>query len=257
MGYSVPILHLLLVLFIQVPAELGFYHLCFITCEPCVCGLYTCHAYSLVSVYNDIVVPLLKNYPDALYFCDHRGTSVSQLLSMLNRHILSAEESDSDSSDSEVTSNSLSRTTDFAVSICVCMRPSRLDPSNHDVQCTCSQWRPYHFLAAARQWKKTGCAEKLLCSDADEDVQGNRLELGGCCHTPSPIFWHPAPSSPLCCTWSHHWRGTPYLCASVCQNHPCNFYKSHAFESFRVFPATEPKRFTTQFSPFCAPPPPQ
>lgn len=94
---------------------------------------------SLVSVYNDIVVPLLKNYPDALYFCDHRGTSVSQLLSMLNRHILSAEESDSDSSDSEVMSSSLSRTTDFAVSVCVRMRSSKLDPSNHEAQCTCSQ----------------------------------------------------------------------------------------------------------------------
>lgn len=140
MGYSVPILHLLLVLFIQVPAQSSaFLPLCFITCEPCVCGLYTCRVCSLVSVYNDIVVPLLKNYPDALYFCDHRGTSVSQLLSMLNRHILSAEESDSDSSDSEVMSSSLSRTTDFAVSVCVCMHPSKLDPSSHEAQCTCSQ----------------------------------------------------------------------------------------------------------------------
>ena len=128
--------------------------LCFITCEPCVCGQYTCHVCSLISVYNDVVVPLLKNYPDALYFCDHRGTSVSQLLSMLNRHLLSAEESDSDSSDSEVMSNSFSRSTDFAVSVCVCMRPSELDPSNHEAQCACSQWRSYRFLTAARQRRK-------------------------------------------------------------------------------------------------------
>ena len=67
-----------------------------------ICGVHAC---SFVSVYNDIVVPLLKNYPDALYFADHRGSSVSQLLSMLNHHILSADESDSDSSDSEVKSN--------------------------------------------------------------------------------------------------------------------------------------------------------
>ena len=57
-----------------------------------------------LSVYSEIVIPLLKNYPNAVNYCDRQGTDICCLLSSLNRHIRTEDDSDSDSdsSDSEV-----------------------------------------------------------------------------------------------------------------------------------------------------------
>jgi hypothetical protein len=60
----------------------------------------------LVPVYNTIVVPLLKDYPDAFYICDKHGNSVSQLLSTLHRYMLRAYEGGSDSTSSDTGSDS-------------------------------------------------------------------------------------------------------------------------------------------------------
>ena len=56
--------------------------------------------YFFVLVYNGIVIPLLKHYPDVFYTSNHRGVSVGHLLASLNHHMMVAYHSDSDSSDS-------------------------------------------------------------------------------------------------------------------------------------------------------------
>ncbi|XP_076436419.1 NF-kappa-B inhibitor-like protein 1 [Babylonia areolata] len=55
-------------------------------------------------VYRNVVIPLLKEFPDAVQFCDRRGADLCSLLTILNRHIQTGDtssETDSDSSDSE------------------------------------------------------------------------------------------------------------------------------------------------------------
>ncbi|KAL8612813.1 hypothetical protein ACOMHN_033483 [Nucella lapillus] len=69
-------------------------------------------------VYRNVVIPLLKEYPDAVNFCDRRGADLCTLLTLLNRHIRTADSSSdsdtedtdssySESSDSEASQNSL------------------------------------------------------------------------------------------------------------------------------------------------------